>query len=250
MSGRTRDKGANGDVRRWRPSGPWRDRACPSWRWTCRRSCRGGLGTAAKDIIQHFLERRRARRGCEGLTLDNDVTVLAKGRALHGEGERGPGGGLCGSGRTKYEHESCAGRARRGRLTCSKLWLCCSSSDMMRREGGRGGLDEKEREEGEMEERWKHGADVQLAQIHAPEKSLPNQFSISASLVGTLSGHPRAACLMGTPAGPQRVERAQAGRCVATTYLRTTSYTQHASVRRDPHLSKMRKVRLCRRAGP
>ena len=40
--------------------------------------------------------RRQSRR-----TLDDDVTVLAKGRALHGEGERGSGGGLCASGRRR-----------------------------------------------------------------------------------------------------------------------------------------------------
>ena len=37
---------------------------------------------------------RRTRTESETLTLDDDVAVLAKGRALHGEGVRGPGRGL------------------------------------------------------------------------------------------------------------------------------------------------------------
>ena len=35
-----------------------------------------------------------SRDGNEILTLDDDVAVLAKGRALHGESVRGPGRGL------------------------------------------------------------------------------------------------------------------------------------------------------------
>ena len=38
--------------------------------------------------------RCRHRRLRETRTLHDDVPVLAKGRALHGEGERGPGIGL------------------------------------------------------------------------------------------------------------------------------------------------------------
>ena len=40
-------------------------------------------------------ERERGQNAVgEELTLDDDVTVLAEGRALHGEGGRGPSAGL------------------------------------------------------------------------------------------------------------------------------------------------------------
>ena len=37
---------------------------------------------------------RTRHNGMKVRTLDDDVTVLAKGRALHGEGGRGPSAGL------------------------------------------------------------------------------------------------------------------------------------------------------------
>ena len=79
-----------------------------------------------------------SRDGNEILTLDDDVAVLAKGRALHGEGGGSPSAGLGrrGSEDERGGAEEGGGGGGGGVRTCSKLWLCFSSSDMMvRREG-------------------------------------------------------------------------------------------------------------------
>lgn len=61
-----------------------------------------------------------------GTTLDDDVPVLAEGRALHGEGQRGAGVGL------DQLRDKIPSLARHGRsLTDSKVCWCCSSSDMV-----------------------------------------------------------------------------------------------------------------------
>ena len=64
------------------------------------------------------------------LTLDDDVPVLAKGRALHGEGLRGPGAGLVDC-ITKNVSLAIPIEIWDAGQTCSKVCWCCSSSDMV-----------------------------------------------------------------------------------------------------------------------
>lgn len=64
-------------------------------------------------------------------TLDDDEAVLAESRALHREGQRGPRRCLQ---KTSVVRTGSMRAARDGlvrRPTCSKVWLCCSSSDMV-----------------------------------------------------------------------------------------------------------------------
>ena len=88
--------GEDANIHRCQQSGAGRDGASPSWRWTCRRSCRGDLEGSDRDGESRSSKSAEDSVGIQRktLTLDDDVTVLAKGRALHGEGGRGPSAGL------------------------------------------------------------------------------------------------------------------------------------------------------------
>ena len=60
----------------------------------------------------------------DALTLDDDVTVFAEGRALHGVGRGGPGAGLEDGEERTMRKGARRARRRRGeqrRRTCSKL---------------------------------------------------------------------------------------------------------------------------------
>ena len=66
------------NAHQWPQDELWHDRVCQSWRWTSQRSC--------KDDLEYKVEYRNGYNNMKS-TLDNNVTVLAKGRTLHGKGQ-------------------------------------------------------------------------------------------------------------------------------------------------------------------
>ena len=115
-------------------SGTWKKwkRTSIATRWTLAWPCLPVLEVDMSTILQGRPEMAKIRTFDKRLeiqrselTLDDNVTVLSKGRALHREGQRSTRGGL------RWKDEISIDKARRReRPTASKVWLWLSSSDI------------------------------------------------------------------------------------------------------------------------
>ena len=92
------------------------------------------------------------------------MAVLAKSRALHGVSFGGTGTNLIIRGRQIFR-DLAGFKLEKNGLTCSNVWLCCSSSDMI----GRDGMEEKIKGErgrgGLLSGEWKRGGRAKLENL-------------------------------------------------------------------------------------